>query len=94
MHEISLADAAERIAAFAEGAAPDYLAELAGELTPERPRREGVCAADLARRIRGGLEAEELVDLWNVAFPRCRRVHYDEELDKICYTEGAARAAR
>ena len=46
-------------------------------------------AADLAQHVRSGLEAEEIVDLWNVVFPDDRNVWYDEEDDKIHYNEEA-----
>ena len=46
-------------------------------------------ATDLALHIRSGLEAEEIVDLWNVVFPGDRNVWYNEEDDEIHYNEEA-----
>ncbi|MHC5541359.1 hypothetical protein ACYOEI_24320 [Singulisphaera rosea] len=41
----------------------------------------------MARHIRDGLEAEEIVDLWNVVFPTDRHVWYDEGSRVIHYNE-------
>ena len=32
-----------------------------------------------------GLEIEEILDLWNVAFPAARNVYYDDETETIHY---------
>ncbi len=44
-------------------------------------------ASEIARHIRSGLEAEEIVDLWNVVFPEDRNVWYDEEAKSILFNE-------
>lgn len=38
-------------------------------------------------RITGGIEAEEIIDLWNVVFPSDRNVWYDDEGDCVRYNE-------
>ena len=48
-------------------------------------------ASEIARQIRGGLEAEEIVDLWNVVFPEDRNVWYNpEETNAIHFNEEMA----
>jgi hypothetical protein len=34
-----------------------------------------------------GLEVEEILDLWNVAFPEAWNVYFDDETDTIHYSE-------
>ena len=41
----------------------------------------------MARHIRDGLAAEEIVDLWNVVFPDDCNVWYNEETKAIHYNE-------
>ena len=40
--------------------------------------------------IPGGLEAEEIVGLWNVVFPEDRNVWYDDETKAIHFNEEMA----
>jgi hypothetical protein len=87
MPALSTNDAAERLTRGVEKAKPAALAEIHAELFPEKPVATALSAADLARHVRSGLEAEELVDLWNVVFPADRNVWYDEEDEKIHYNE-------
>lgn len=81
--------AAEKLAVVVEKAKPTAVAEIHAELFPEKPTAALPSASDLAQHIRGGLEAEEIVDLWNVMFPADRNVWYDELEDKIHYNEEA-----
>ena len=87
MPALSTTEAAERLAKDVEKAPPTALVEIYAELFPEQPPVAAPSAADLARHVRGGLEAEELVDLWNVVFPADRNVWYGEEDDRIHYNE-------
>ncbi|MFO0864524.1 MAG: hypothetical protein U0744_07720 [Gemmataceae bacterium] len=89
MPALSTNEATERLARGVEKANPTALAEIYAELFPEKPVNGAITAADLARHVRSGLEAEELVDLWNVMFPADRNVWYDEEDEKIHYNEEA-----
>lgn len=89
MAALSTDEAAERLAKGVEKAKQTVLREIYAELFPELPPVAAPSAADLAQHVRGGLEAEELVDLWNVVFPLDRTVWYDEEDEKIHYTERA-----
>ncbi len=93
MSAIRKSEAVEKLAQAAEAASCDTLAEIYTELFPERqaPDTSGakgkVVAEELARHIRNGLEPEEIVDLWNVAFPADRHVYYDAEEGVIRYNE-------
>ena len=84
------AEAAERLAAGVEKAKPSDLPEIYAELFPERPPGATPVAIEIARQIRNGLEAEEMVDLWNVVFPEDRNVWYDEEARAIHFNEEMA----
>lgn len=87
MPALSTSEAAERLAKVVEQATA--LSEIYAELFPEKPAMATPTAVDLAQHVRSGLEAEELVDLWNVIFPADRNVWYDEEDEKIRYNEEA-----
>ncbi len=89
MPALSTNEAAERLAKGVEKAKQTALSEIYAELFPEKPAAAALSAADLAQHVRSGLEAEELVDLWNVVFPADRNVWYDEEDEKIHYNEEA-----
>ncbi len=68
----------------------DDLVEVYNELFPETPisddtvpQRREFMVGQIADHVRGGLEAEEIVDLWNVLFPHYRSVWYDEGADLL-----------
>jgi hypothetical protein len=87
MPALSTSEATERLAKVVEQAKPATVTEIYAELFPERPVTAVPSAGDLAKHVRSGLEAEELVDLWNVVFPADRNVWYDEGDKKIRYNE-------
>jgi hypothetical protein len=93
MPAISANEAAEKLAQAVEQASANQLPEIYFELFPEmRPSEkagppEKPVASQLAKHIRGGLEPEEIVDLWNVVFPSDKNVHYDEEECLVRYNE-------
>jgi hypothetical protein len=89
MPVLSTDEATERLAKMVGNAKPTDLDEIYAELFPEKPPVAAPSAADLAQHVRSGLEAEEIVDLWNVVFPADRNVWYDEEDGKIHYNEAA-----
>lgn len=89
MAAINKNQAAEKLAEVVENAKPTALFEIHAELFPEKPIAAEPSAAELAQHVRSGLEAEEIVDLWNVLFPADRNVRYDEEDEKIHYNEEA-----
>lgn len=90
MPALSKAEAAERLAVGVENAKPSDLPEIYAELFPERIPGAPAVASEIARHIRGGLEAEEMVDLWNVVFPEDRYVWYNEETRAIHFNEEMA----
>lgn len=82
--------ATERLATDVERARPSDLPEIYAELFPEGPRGTTPVASEIARLIRSGIEAEEIVDLWNVVFPEDHNVWYDEEDRAIHFNEEMA----
>jgi hypothetical protein len=90
MPVLSTNEAAERLARGVEQAKASTLGEIYSELFPDQASSTPPKACDIARHIRGGLEAEEIVDLWNVVFPEDRNVRYDEETKEIRYNEELA----
>lgn len=87
MPALSTNEAAENLARAVEQAKPGTLGEVYAELFPEKPSPTPATAGDIARQIRSGLEAEEIVDLWNVLFPDDHDVYYNEETKTIHYNE-------
>lgn len=87
MPALSTNEAAEKLARAVEQAKPGTLGEVYAELFPEQSSPSSPAASDIARHIRSGLEAEEVVDLWNVLFPEDHDVYYNEETKTIHYNE-------
>jgi plasmid stabilization system protein ParE len=94
MAMITKRQAVDRLTVAVQAADPDDLIEIFNELFPEEPttrRASRTKASGLAKRIvahiEGGLEVEEIVDLWNVVFPKHRRVWFDEDDEMIHYDE-------
>jgi hypothetical protein len=87
MPALSRNEAAEKLATGVEHSKPTTLAEIFNEIFAEKPASV-VDPSEIARHIRGGgLQAEELVDLWNVVFPGDTDVWYDEEANTIRYND-------
>jgi hypothetical protein len=87
MPTLKINQAVEKLAEVVEKMKPMALAEIYAELFPEKPATPVLSAVDLALHVRTRLEAEEIVDLWNVVFPADRNVWYDEQDEKIHYNE-------
>ncbi len=87
MPALSKSEATEKLAAVVEKAKRSDLAEVYAELFPDKPAVAAPSASNLAEHIRSCLEAEEIVDLWNVVFPADHNVWYDEENNEIHYNE-------
>ena len=87
MPALSKTEAAEKLAKGVEKAKPSDLPEIYSELFPEKTSAPPPVASEIAKHIRSGLEAEEIVDLWNVVFPEDRNVWYDEEAKSIHFNE-------
>ena len=86
--------AIERVTQAVREARPDDLAEIYNELFPEKPTSEGEANRDSAALVQkvlahidNGLEVQEILDLWNVIYPRHREVWYDEDEGLIHYDE-------
>ncbi|MFO0968766.1 MAG: hypothetical protein U0793_24685 [Gemmataceae bacterium] len=86
-----------RLTEAAEHSRADDLVAIHNELFPEEEVTEAEVGRDSARylrkivgHIKNGLESEEIVDLWNVAFPGHRGVWFDEEEGLIHYDETTA----
>jgi hypothetical protein len=93
MPALSKIEAVEKLAHGVELAKQNDLAEIYAELFPEKSAFSPPAASDIVRYIRNGLEAEEIVDLWNVVFPADRNVWYDEEAKSIHYNEEMVESA-
>jgi len=90
MPALSKAEAAERLADGVERAKPSQLPEIYAEFFPEMAPGTPPVASEIARQVRGGLEAEEIVDLWNVVFPEDRNVWNDDETKAFHFNEEMA----
>jgi hypothetical protein len=94
MPELSTHDAIERLTEAVRGMNPDDLLDFHNSLFP-RERKSELSPSDggasdrrkILEYLGRGLEIEEILDLWNSAFPGSYNVHYDDETQKICYSE-------
>ena len=87
MPSITPGEAAETLARALEKAKPSHIGDFYSELFPDKPAVSPPTAEGLARHVRDGIEPEELVDLWNVVYPEHRNVHYDEDTNRIHYSD-------
>jgi len=94
MATITKGQAVDRLTDAVRKAHPDDLAEVHNELFPEKPTTEEEAKEDPAALVRriiahmdNGLELQEILDLWNVIFPKHRRVWFDEDDGMIHYDE-------
>lgn len=87
MPTIEVNDATKKLAEAVEHADTDLLSEFCAELFPESPLPDTLTLGEFAEHVRANLVAEEVVDLWNVVFPRDRHVWYNEETNRIHYNE-------
>ncbi len=90
MPTLSTTEAAETLARGVEKVKPSDLPEIYSELFPEEAPVSPPVASEIVEHIRSGLEAEEIVDLWNVVFPQDRNVWYNEETNSIHFNEEVA----
>jgi hypothetical protein len=74
----------------------DELLEVYNEVFPNGPYTEVEARQDswplaeqLADHINGGLDIDEVIDLWGLIFPRHRNVWYDDEEERLHYNEEA-----
>jgi hypothetical protein len=92
MAAVERRDAIEALTRAVQGMGPDDLLDFHNELFPKEPEsaldpKGGVAAVrkKVTDYLGRGLEIEEILDLWNVAFPEARNVYYDDETDTIYY---------
>lgn len=93
--------AIDRLRQAIASAHPDDLVEIYSELFPGEPAGHGgtnedpaALAREIAAHIEGGLEVEEILDLWNVVFPAHRGIWYDDEEGLIHYDETIERVGQ
>jgi hypothetical protein len=94
MQELSTQDAIERLTDAVRGMNAEDLLDFHNSLFP-RERKSELSPSDAGASDRRkileylgrGLEIEEILDLWNFAFPGTYHVHYDDETQKIRYSE-------
>ena len=94
MPSISKNEADKRLTREIEQLEIDDLVEVYNELFPEEDVTLGDNAVGrdtLATAIRDyicqGLQSEEIVDLWNVVFPKDRNVWFDDAEDTLRFNE-------
>ena len=90
MPALSIEQAATKLARAVEKAKPSTVGEIFAELFPEKTSSTPPPVEKIAQYIEGGLEAEEIVDLWNVVFPEDHDVYYNEETKAIHFNEEMA----
>jgi hypothetical protein len=91
MAGITIADATSKLTDSVKEMRESDLIEVYGELFPERPTPEGDMESiktAIFEYLGHGLEIEEILDLWNVVFPKDRDVYYDELTQMIQFVEG------
>jgi hypothetical protein len=95
MPAVSRERAVELLTEAVKRAPADDLVEISYELFPETPVSEDEAAKNrsalvdqIVGHMSNGLEAEEIVDLWNVIFPEHWGVSFDEDEGLIRYHEG------
>ncbi len=94
MATITKRQAVDRLTQAISEAHPDDLVEIYNELFPEKPTTEDEAkeapsslVKKIVAHIGGGLEVEEIIDLWHVIFPKHRRVWFDEDEGVLHYAE-------
>ncbi|MBI1901821.1 MAG: hypothetical protein HYS13_12010 [Planctomycetia bacterium] len=82
-----LTKAVKKLSADDVVAAHDELFPAGPATTKGAANGSVVLAKQIIDHIRQGLEPEEVVDLWNVVFPKDRNVYYDEETKQVHFNE-------
>ena len=91
MPAIRKGEAAEKLALAVEAASSEDLVDIYAELFPEKafpkPAAAKTLVGEIVSYIRTKIEPEEIVDLWNVVFPRDRNVYYNELDEVVVYNQ-------
>ena len=84
----------DRLTQAVKMARPEDLVEIYNELFPQAPTTENEATRNpsafvekIVAHINNGLEVEEILALWNIIFPRQRKVWFDEDDGLIHYDE-------
>ena len=92
MPSISIHEAVEKLTRAVESMAPYDLLDFYNEVFPEAQKsalsergRGAVEKQRILEHFAAGLEIDEILDFWRVAFPGSRKVEYDDETDTISY---------
>jgi hypothetical protein len=92
MPTLAKREAVEKLIQAVRGMSLDDLLDFHNEMFPEGPMADLVTQNDgnMVRQkvldyLGRGVEVEEILDLWNVAFPEAWNVTYDDEADTIQY---------
>jgi hypothetical protein len=95
MPAINLEAATVKLAHAVEGMDADDVFQFYNELYPATPASGDSLATiqvplrqQIVEHINAGLEPEEVVDLWGVAFPKDRAVYFNEEDGLLHYGAG------
>lgn len=90
MPDLERRDAIETLKQAVRKMGPDDLLDFHNELFPQEPKsvlKQKDDVTVVQRKVMDylsrGLEIEEILDLWNVAFPEDRNVCYDDETGMI-----------
>jgi hypothetical protein len=96
MSEITLNDAVQRLSRQIASMENDDICEVYNELFPSDPTTEDgvrgnrqLAVSRINQHIANGLQPEEILDLWNVVFPREKNVSYDEQTRKFQFRNEA-----
>jgi hypothetical protein len=96
MATMSKQQAVDQLTRAVEKAHVDDLVEIYNELFPQGPTTEDEANNNpsplvnkIIDHIGGGLEIEEILDLWSVVFPTRRRAWFDEDEDLFHFDEKA-----
>lgn len=94
MPAVSIREAIEKLSGEVKTMRLGDLLEFYNELYPYSPKSEVSPPGDgsedrrkILDQLGGDIAIEEIVDLWNITFPRDRNVYYDDEAEAIRYNE-------
>jgi len=94
MPAVTTREATERLTRAVEGMGADDLLDFHNEVFP-RERQSELSSSDaggserrkILEYMARGLEVEEILDFWRVAFPETHHVSFDDETEMIQYSD-------
>jgi hypothetical protein len=94
MPTIAKREATRELVQAVQSMSADDLLDFHNELFPEKPEStlDSIQGVEAVRKkatdyLGQRLEVEEILDLWNVAFPEAWNVYYDDETDMIHFSK-------